>query len=146
MPKKSWAALFPSANEAALDLLDRMLAFDPSARISVETALEHRYLSIWHDASDEPVCPTTFDFHFEVVEEIAQMKQMILHEVQQFRQAVRQQPMQMLGANVPQVGNVPIPDGYQGRREEPRPQEAYTHHANDLENELSVGMDGQLRR
>jgi mitogen-activated protein kinase 7 len=78
MPKKSFAMLFPQANPQALDLLDKMLAFDPSSRISVEEALEHPYLSIWHDASDEPVCPTTFDFHFEVVEEIPEMKRMIV--------------------------------------------------------------------
>jgi mitogen-activated protein kinase 7 len=145
MPKKSWAALFPSANAAALDLLDKMLAFDPSARISVEIALEHSYLSIWHDASDEPVCPTQFDFHFEVVEDIPQMKVMILQEVHQFRQSVRQQPTHGFGHNVPQVGNVPIPEGYQGRPDEPRPEEPMQQHAGGLEADLMGGMDGQLR-
>jgi len=145
MPKKSWAGLFPSANADALDLLDKMLAFDPSSRISVETALEHRYLQIWHDASDEPVCPTTFDFHFEVVEDIAQMKIMILDEVNRFRQFVRQQPMNMGQHSGPQVGNVPIPEGYHGRADDPRPQEAGGHMAGDLENELSMGIDGQMR-
>jgi len=147
MPKKIWSSLFPSANVDALDLLDKMLAFDPSARISVETALEHRYLSIWHDASDEPTAPTTFDFHFEVVEDIAQMKVMILQEVNQFRQSVRQQPMHMSGHQPPQV-NVPIPDGFQGRPEEPRPQEAYAaaqHHGAGLEQDLMGGLDGQMR-
>lgn len=144
MPKKSWQSLFQSANEAALDLLDKMLAFDPSARISVESALEHRYLQIWHDASDEPTCPTTFDFHFEVVEDIAQMKQMILEEVQRFRQFVRQQPLHMMGHNVPpQTSNIPIPEGYHGRPDDPKPQEAATH-LGGLEGDL-VGMDGLLR-
>jgi serine/threonine protein kinase len=143
MPKKSWSSLFPSANEAALDLLDKMLAFDPSSRISVETALEHRYLQIWHDASDEPTCPTTFDFHFEIVEDIAQMKQMILDEVNRFRQFVRQQqPLQPAG-HVAQAGNVPIPEGYQGRPDDPRPQEA-AQHLGGLEGDL-VGMDGAMR-
>src|SRR4051812_10448816 len=86
MPKIPFQSLFRNANPDALDLLDRMLAFDPSSRISVEEALEHRYLQIWHDASDEPSCPTTFDFQFEVVEEIPEMKKMILDEVSRFRQ------------------------------------------------------------
>jgi mitogen-activated protein kinase 7 len=144
MAKKLWASLFPSANSDALDLLDKMLAFDPSSRISVETALEHRYLQIWHDASDEPICPTTFDFHFEVVEEIPAMKGMILDEVNRFRQYVRQQPMHMLGHNTPQV-NVPIPEGYHARPDDPRPQEAGSHHVGDLEAELGVGMDGSMQ-
>ncbi|KAI9866707.1 MAG: Mitogen-activated protein kinase, partial [Watsoniomyces obsoletus] len=92
MPKVPFARLFPQANPDALDLLDRMLAFDPSSRISVEDALEHRYLHIWHDASDEPACPKTFDFAFEVVEDVQEMRKMILDEVLRFRQHVRQVP------------------------------------------------------
>jgi serine/threonine protein kinase len=33
--------LFPQANPLALDLLGKLLAFDPSKRISCEEALEH---------------------------------------------------------------------------------------------------------
>src|SRR3954468_19375820 len=43
MAKKPFPQLFPNANPDALDLLDHMLAFDPSSRISVDTALEHPY-------------------------------------------------------------------------------------------------------
>jgi len=141
MPKKNFAQLFPSANPQALDLLDKMLAFDPSSRISVEEALEHPYLSIWHDASDEPTCPTTFDFHFEVVEDIQEMKRMILHEVHSFRHVVRQQPLHLQGHNVAPP-NVPIPDAHYGRGDDPRPQEAYQVGSGTLEGELGVGMDG----
>ena len=135
----------PELGRAALDLLDKLLAFDPSARISVETALEHPYLSIWHDATDEPVCPTTFDFHFEVVEDIQHMKAMILDEVHRFRSFVRQQTLQKGGHSGQQV-NVPIPEGYTGQREDPRPQENVGHTgAGDLEADLMGGMDGGLR-
>jgi serine/threonine protein kinase len=143
MPKKSWAALFPAANEAALDLLDKMLAFDPSSRISVETALEHRYLQIWHDATDEPNCPTPFDFQFEVVEDIATMKEMILDEVRTFRGLVRNQPLHVLGGHTPQGGNIPIPEEQAyGRNEEPKPEEPV---AADGLNGIFVGMDGMPR-
>lgn len=94
MAKRPFTQLFPNANPDALDLLDKMLAFDPSSRISVETALEHPYLHIWHDASDEPGCPTTFNFDFEVVEDVGEMRKMILDEVHRFRQHVRIQPGQ----------------------------------------------------
>jgi mitogen-activated protein kinase 7 len=144
MPKKHWATLFPAANEAALDLLDKMLAFDPSSRISVEIALEHQYLQIWHDASDEPDCPTQFDFQFEVVEDIPQMKQMILQEVHAFRHLVRnQQPLHAQGHNVAQqTANVPIPENYHpSRANDPRPEEANSN-LDGLEREL-LGADGQ---
>jgi mitogen-activated protein kinase 7 len=150
MPKMPFHRLFPNANPDALDLLDRMLAFDPSQRVSVEDALEHRYLQIWHDASDEPSCPTTFDFHFEVVEDVQEMRKMILDEVVRFRALVRQQSQGHCAAGqsqqISQQTNVPIPENNQGiwKQEEPRPQEAIPaggQHANDLEASLQRGMD-----
>ncbi|KAK4188060.1 kinase-like domain-containing protein [Podospora australis] len=140
MAKKSFPALFPNANPDALDLLDRMLAFDPSRRISVEEALEHPYLAIWHDASDEPDCPTTFNFDFEVIDDVGEMRKMILQEVVNFRQSVRTVPGQGGGhSGVPQApSNVPIPDagpGQQWTAEDPRPQE-YGHQMQGLEAEL----------
>lgn len=129
MEKKEFSSLFPEANPEALKLLDRMLAFDPSKRITVEEALEHRYLSIWHDASDEPECPTPFNFDFEAVDDINEMRKMILEEVFRFRQLVRTVP----GATSHQAhgqaavpAQVPMPaDGnyQQWKAEEPRPEE-----------------------
>lgn len=139
MAKKTFPQLFPNANPDALDLLDRMLAFDPSSRISVETALEHPYLHIWHDASDEPDCPTTFNFEFEVVEDVGEMRKMILDEVFRFRQQVRMVPgaggQGGMGAPAP-PSQVPIPTGNrQWTAEDPRPQE-YMGPSHGLEAEL----------
>jgi serine/threonine protein kinase len=50
--------MFPHANPLALDLLAKMLNFDPAKRITCDQALEHPYLAVWHDPTDEPVCPT----------------------------------------------------------------------------------------
>jgi mitogen-activated protein kinase 7 len=144
MAKVPFQRLFPNANPDALDLLDRMLAFDPSSRISVEEALEHRYLAIWHDASDEPACPTTFDFHFEVVEDVQEMRKMILDEVSRFRGHVRQQPQAQPGAAIAQSQQVPIPNNSnQWTSEDPRPQEA-PQAAGGLEETLQRGMDGMV--
>lgn len=89
MQRIPFKQLFPNANPEALDLLDKMLAFDPSDRITVEEALEHPYLKIWHDPADEPTCPYEFDFSFEEVDDMETMRQMILNEVVQFREMVR---------------------------------------------------------
>ena len=37
----------------ALNLLEKLLAFDPVERITVEEALSHEYLAAYHDADDE---------------------------------------------------------------------------------------------
>ena len=143
MQKVPFQRLFPSANPDALDLLDRMLAFDPSSRVGVEEALEHRYLQIWHDASDEPVCPTTFDFGFEVVEDVGEMRKMILDEVERFRAAVREtEARPQYDPMAGQTNSVPMPDHSQGwTSEDPRPQEATHIQQHGLEQELSGGLD-----
>lgn len=148
MSKIPFQQLFPRANPDALDLLDRMLAFDPSQRISVEEALEHRYLAIWHDASDEPPCPTTFDFSFETVEDVQDMRHMIVQEVKSFRQLVRNPQQLNYTQQQGQAGQqVPIPDGYDPRAyEDPRPQEmAQRMQGQDLERELQGGLDARMR-
>ncbi|GAQ92215.1 mitogen-activated protein kinase [Klebsormidium nitens] len=58
--KVSWASIVPEGSEKALDLLDRMLTFDPGRRITVDAALAHPYLEHLHDPKDVPVAPQAF--------------------------------------------------------------------------------------
>jgi len=64
-PKVAWSTLFKGANPLALDLLDKMLMFNPARRITVEQALEHPYMESLHSPEDEVVCDKPFDFSFE---------------------------------------------------------------------------------
>jgi mitogen-activated protein kinase 7 len=125
MPKKTFPSLFPNANPDALDLLH-----------------------IWHDASDEPDCPTTFNFDFEVVEDVGEMRRMILDEVMRFRQTVRTVPGAAQGGVGPgqqAPGQVPMPQGgNQWKADDPRPQE-YMSQGDALEQELLAGLDGPRR-
>ncbi|RLV90873.1 Mitogen-activated protein kinase MKC1 [Spathaspora sp. JA1] len=90
MRKVSYKQLFPNANPLALDLLEKMLSLDPSERITVDDALNHPYLEVWHDPRDEPECQVKFDFKsFETVDSIEDMKQLIIEEVKNFRDFVR---------------------------------------------------------
>lgn len=48
----------------AIDLLERMLVFDPKKRITATEALAHEYLAPYHDPSDEPMAQEKFDWSF----------------------------------------------------------------------------------
>jgi p38 MAP kinase len=55
---------FPNADPLALDLLEKMLVFDPRTRISATEALSHEYLAPYHDPTDEPAAQEVFDWSF----------------------------------------------------------------------------------
>ncbi|KAJ3121884.1 Mitogen-activated protein kinase [Nowakowskiella sp. JEL0407] len=90
MPKVSFAKLYPKASEQALDLLERLLYFDPAKRITVDEALSHPYLEAYHDIEDEPVCDQLFDFSFEKLDNLEDIKKVIIEEVIHFRQQQQQ--------------------------------------------------------
>ncbi len=52
--KIPWKVMFPKTSDLALDLLEKLLAFNPVKRITVEEALKHPYLEPYHDPEDEP--------------------------------------------------------------------------------------------
>ncbi|KAJ3011311.1 Mitogen-activated protein kinase [Thoreauomyces humboldtii] len=85
MKKIPWAQLYPKAGPAALDLLEKLLTFDPAARITVEEALAHPYLEAYHDITDEPSHERQFDFSFESMEAVEEMKKTIAMEVMEFK-------------------------------------------------------------
>ena len=47
--KKNFASMFPNAPEDALDLLKRLLVFNPKTRFTAIESLSHRYLKDFHD-------------------------------------------------------------------------------------------------
>ncbi|GAB9476442.1 hypothetical protein Gpo141_00013507 [Globisporangium polare] len=64
-PKRPLTEFFPDANPLAIDLLTKMLKFNPEERITVVQALAHPYLAQLHNPADEPICSEPFNFDFE---------------------------------------------------------------------------------
>jgi len=81
-----FAHMFPHANPLALDMLEKLLAFNPTKRITVEEALKHPYLEPYHDPEDEPsadpIPESFFDFdkHKDQLSK-EQLKQLIYDEI-----------------------------------------------------------------
>ncbi|KAL6045734.1 MAP kinase [Balamuthia mandrillaris] len=48
--------MYPHASEEALDLLRRLLHFNPEKRISAEEALKHPYVAQFHNPEEELIC------------------------------------------------------------------------------------------
>lgn len=68
LPRKNkvpYDKLFTNADPLALDLLEKMLTFNPNIRITVEEALCHPYLKQYYDPEDEPICEAPFTIEFE---------------------------------------------------------------------------------
>lgn len=67
LPKKEpvpFSTRFKNADPEAIDLLEKMLTFDPRKRICAADALAHPYLARYHDPNDEPVAAEKFDWSF----------------------------------------------------------------------------------
>jgi mitogen-activated protein kinase 1/3 len=64
-PKVPMPDIFPTGDPDEVDLVGRMLTWDPRVRITVEDALEHPFLAQLHDPYDEPVTFPLPDFEFE---------------------------------------------------------------------------------
>ncbi|KAI7862388.1 mitogen-activated protein kinase [Spinellus fusiger] len=83
-----FSKLFPDASAQAVDLLEKLLSFNPERRITVEEALRHPYLEAYHDPDDEPDAPpiheSFFDFdRYKDQLTKEQLKQMLYEEITQ---------------------------------------------------------------
>lgn len=63
-PVAPFRTIYPNANPLAIDLLEKLLVFNPAKRISAAGALAHAYFHDFHNESNEPNC-APFDDSFE---------------------------------------------------------------------------------
>ena len=75
--------LFPTADIHEIDLLEKMLTWDPGKRISAENALKHPFFAKYHDPFGEPVTLPLPEFDFEKADlSIDQLKNLLWKEIQ----------------------------------------------------------------
>ena len=63
--KINFKAKFPGSSPEALDLLQKMLIFDPKKRITVQESLEHPFFKSVRDKSKEEEANYNLEFEFE---------------------------------------------------------------------------------
>ncbi len=115
-PKVPFQRLYPHATPFALDLLDKMLVFNPNKRITVDEALAHPYFKDLRNPQTETVCPKPFDFSFENISTSKPvLQQFMWDEIYDFRPFLRGvrgegRPLTADGKTSSVTGGVPNPD------------------------------------
>lgn len=69
-PKTPFSRIYPTAHPMAIDLLQKMLVFDPSKRISVTEALQHPYMSSLYDPNSDP--PAQVPINLDIDEDLGE--------------------------------------------------------------------------
>jgi mitogen-activated protein kinase 1/3 len=95
--KQSWSSLYSKANPVALDLLSKMLVFNPNKRYTIKQCLAHPYfegslflykfnpMSGLHNEAAEPLADCPFDWSFDNFEPTKTILQdMVFEESLQF--------------------------------------------------------------
>ena len=76
----AWNQLYDNADPMALDLLSRMLSFNPYKRYTIEQCISHPYFQGLFTPGDEPVSEKPFDWSFDNFEPSKSMLQQLIYK------------------------------------------------------------------
>ncbi len=133
--------LYPHANPLALDLMGKLLEFDPSKRITAAEALKHPYLAHYHHEEDEPCHPKLFDFGFEMTNDVEDLKKLIVLEIQDHKQKRESFQMKFSTPTTGALPDKPHLDSTQAAMSVPRyVSEAVIGGPTCVEDEIEMGL------
>jgi len=86
---KNWADVLPNATEDAIDLISKLLTFNPSKRITIDEALRHPFLAKYYNedfVKNECVAKAPLDVTYEkMTREKDDIKRLMFEEIRKFR-------------------------------------------------------------
>ena len=86
--KQNWSTLYQKSNPVALDLLGKMLVFNPEKRYTVKQCLKHPYFEGLHNEAAEPEAEEPFDWSWDDFEPTKDLLQkMVFQESLDFHTA-----------------------------------------------------------
>jgi len=85
-PTVAWSKVYPTGSKNQLDMLDKLLSFNPMTRMTTEQALAHPYIGEYYDPDDEPVAEKPFSFEVEIDDLPTKiLKNLVFEEVVNFK-------------------------------------------------------------
>lgn len=98
--QKTLNELFPQAKPEALDLMKKLLQFNPAKRIDADEALKHPFVSLFHNPADEPTCnnPITLYFNDNKKYSINEYRERLYTEIRKKRERRRHRHSSSTGA------------------------------------------------
>lgn len=81
-----WSTILPNATSKGLNLINKMMQIAPWKRYSAKEALEHPYLSLYHDSNNEPCGSQAVRVDADAIEKLdaEELKIALLEEAEKF--------------------------------------------------------------
>jgi len=111
-------SLFPDAPEDAIDLLRKLLCFNPERRLTAEETLKHPYLKQFHNPQDEPTLAKPIQISFDDNQRftIDEYRKSLYKRIIQRRKEMRRRKKELKKARLASQSGAEKEGGKKGRR------------------------------